>query len=436
MAKINKPSKTTHVTHEGAPAKHINAGLQLRRTVMACLLWEDAFYESGESIADRIIGGVANTPIDVVHHIAVEARNQFKLRHVPLLLARELARRPNNKLSVLLPKIIQRADELAEFMAIYWKDGKTPIAAQVKKGLAKAFPKFNAYSLAKYNRDGKVKLRDVMFMTHPKPKDAKQEAEFKALAENTLETPDTWEVALSAGKDKAETFRRLMAERNLGGLAFLRNLRNMEQAGITIKEAANYASMVDISRILPFRFISAANAVPKWEPIIEEMMIRALSSVDKFPGKTVLVVDNSGSMYGRKVSARSEIDRSDAACALAILLREICEEVEIISYSTSPVIVAPRRGFALRDVIQKATSHGGTDTKIAIDLANTQGYDRIILITDEQSRTPIANPLTDKGYVINVASYQNGIGYGKWNHIDGFSETVIDWVREFEKQLG
>jgi hypothetical protein len=26
--------------------------------------------------------------------------------------------------------------------------------------------KFNAYQLAKYNRDGKVKLRDVLFLTH------------------------------------------------------------------------------------------------------------------------------------------------------------------------------------------------------------------------------------------------------------------------------
>jgi hypothetical protein len=35
-------------------------------------------------------------------------------------------------------------------------------------------------------------------------------------------------------------------------------------------------------------------------------------------------------------------------------------------------------------------------------------------------------------YVINVASYKNGVGYGKWTHIDGWSESVIEYVRELE----
>ena len=37
-----------------------------------------------------------------------------------------------------------------------------------------------------------------------------------------------------------------------------------------------------------------------------------------------------------------------------------------------------------------------------------------------------------KGYVINVASYKNGVGYGKWTHIDGWSESVIEYIRELE----
>jgi hypothetical protein len=43
-----------------------------------------------------------------------------------------------------------------------------------------------------------------MFLVHPKPKDKDQEEVFKKLANNTLESPDTWEVALSAGADKKE----------------------------------------------------------------------------------------------------------------------------------------------------------------------------------------------------------------------------------------
>ena len=63
-----------------------------------------------------------------------------------------------------LTRVIQRADELTEFVAIYWSEGKLPLSAQVKKGLAAAFRKFDAYALAKYNRENPVKLRDVLFL--------------------------------------------------------------------------------------------------------------------------------------------------------------------------------------------------------------------------------------------------------------------------------
>ena len=100
-------------------------------------------------------------------------------------------------------------------------------------GLARAFTKFDAYQLAKYDSDrGRIKLRDVLFLCHAKPKDAEQAAVWKKLVENTLEFPDTWEVALSAGKDKRENFERLLRESKLGGMAVLRNLRLMLAAGV------------------------------------------------------------------------------------------------------------------------------------------------------------------------------------------------------------
>jgi len=395
------------------------------------MLWEDSFYESGVDIATRITSLVAACSQEQVAKLAIEARTKFKLRHVPLLLVREMARRGGKIVQTTLTEIIQRPDELTEFLAIYWKDGRRPIAAQVKKGLAKAFLKFNKYQLAKYNRDDKIKLRDVLFLTHAKPKDEVQENVFKDLVEGKLAPPDTWEVALSAGKDKKETFMRLMAEKNLGALAFLRNLRNMELAGVPKAAIAQYSHDIAIDRVLPFRFISAARAVPSWEDIIEPMMLRALKTQEQLRGKTIIVVDNSGSMYRDRVSKKSDLTRTDAAGALAILIREICEDAMIIAFSATPTVVPNRRGFALADAIKK-THTGSTNTYAAIALANQQGYDRIIVITDEQSATKIPNPVA-RGYFINVASYRNGIGYGAWNHIDGFSESVVDFIRELER---
>jgi hypothetical protein len=150
---INSQVKSIY-THEGAKAKHINPELQLYRSVMANLLWEDQFYEEGVKIAERIKALIPLVDHRKVAGLAIYAREEMKLRHVPLLLARELARISSGKylVSSLLERIIQRPDELTEFLAIYWQDGKQPLSGQVKKGLAKAFTKFSAYQLAKYNR--------------------------------------------------------------------------------------------------------------------------------------------------------------------------------------------------------------------------------------------------------------------------------------------
>src|SRR6185369_8318585 len=208
-------------THEGAPAKHISAEQELRRSVLACLLWENQFYEDGVEIAGRIKELVPKVAPEKVAALAVEARTAIKLRHAPLLLVREMARLASHRALVAetLERVIQRADELSEFVALYWSDGRAPLSAQVKKGLAAAFPKFDEYALAKYNRDSPVKLRDVLFLSHAKPRDEAQAELWKRLVEGELATPDTWEVALSGGADKSRAWERLLAERKLGALA-------------------------------------------------------------------------------------------------------------------------------------------------------------------------------------------------------------------------
>src|SRR5512147_2970376 len=135
---------------------------------MACMLWESQFYEDGVEIAGRIAELVPKVKADKVAALAIEAREQMKLRHVPLVLVREMARHASHRVLVAetLERVIQRADELSEFVAIYWANGRQPLSAQVKKGLAAAFSKFDAYALAKYNRPAPVKLRDVLFLSH------------------------------------------------------------------------------------------------------------------------------------------------------------------------------------------------------------------------------------------------------------------------------
>jgi 60 kDa SS-A/Ro ribonucleoprotein len=427
-------------THEGAPARSITPEQALRRTVLSCMLWESEFYEDGVQIAGRIHQLVPKVAAEKVAALAVEARERMKLRHAPLLLVREMARHATHRALVAdtLARVIQRADELSEFVAIYWAGGRQPLSAQVKKGLAAAVGKFDEYALAKYDRAGVVRLRDVLFLSHAKPVDQAQAVLWKRLAENELATPDTWEVALSAAgrgqADKRVVWERLLAERKLGALALLRNLRNLHSAGVSEELVFGALAALKTERVLPFRFLAAARSAPQWEQALESAMFRALEGrAARLAGHTVLLVDVSGSMDA-PLSNRSEMRRTDAAYGLAILLREIAEKVTIYTFSESAERVPSRRGMALRDALDHSQPHSATYLGAAlkrIEAEVREGWDRIVVITDEQSHDTVHDPL-GKGYVINVASNRNGVGYGEWTHIDGWSEAVIEYIAELE----
>jgi 60 kDa SS-A/Ro ribonucleoprotein len=424
-------------THEGAVAQKVDAKSELRRTLLTCLLWEDTFYEKGSDIAKRIAELAARNKPEVVAALAREARNKMQLRHAPLFLTRELARRKGEGplVAETLEDVIQRADELGEFVALYWKEKKQPLSAGVKRGLAKAFTKFDAYQLAKYNRESVVKLRDVLFLSHAKPKNAEQAAVWKKLVENTLEPPDTWEVALSAGKDKRETWTRLLSEGQVGGMAVLRNLRLMLASGVEptlIRERLDKG----VARALPFRFVTAARQAPKLEDAIELAMLKGITGLEKLPGSTGLVVDVSGSMDA-KLSNKSETSRMDAAAGLAILLREKAGEFSVATFSDACIELPARRGFALRDAIVGSQAHSGTYLKRALtqlrEKREWRDLDRLIVITDEQSHDGILAAWTPKAYVVNVAPYKHGVSYGNgWNHVDGWSERILDYIAAVE----
>jgi hypothetical protein len=203
----------------------------------------------------------------------------------------------------------------------------------------------------------------------------------------------------------------------------------MKAAGVSEDYIAAALETMRTDRVLPFRFLAAARHAPQWEPSLERAMFRSLEGVARLAGHTVLLVDVSGSMVA-SLSSRSTMLRTDAAYGLAVLLSEVAEKVTVYTFSNTCVRVAPRRGFALRDAMELSQPHSGTMLGAALDHVR-DSYDRIIVITDEQSHDRVGPP-RGRGYMINVASDRNGVGYGPWTHIDGFSEAVIDYIREFE----
>jgi hypothetical protein len=130
------------------------------------------------------------------------------------------------------------------------------------------------------------------------------------------------------------------------------------------------------------------------------------------------------------LSAQSEMTRLDAACGLAVLAREVCEKVEIFTFSDEVKKIPPRRGFALRDAIVASQPHGGTWLGKAVKAIN-RAKARLVVFTDEQSHDAVPAP-RGRGYMINVASYQNGVGHDDWQRVNGFSEAVISWIAAME----
>lgn len=431
-------------THEGAPAARITPIQALRRSVCSSFLWEDNFYEDGISIQNRVADLSAEIPVEDLASLAVELREDAKLRHMPLLLASLLSRHGagNPVVADTIAKVIRRPDEMAELLAIHARlNGVNPdqlkkvLPAQMKKGLARAFQKFDAYQLAKYDREGPIRLRDVMFLAHPRPADGAQQEIWSKLIAGTLEAPDTWEVNLSGGADKRETFTRLLSEGKLGYLALLRNLRGMLEAGVDeqlVREAI--LARKGAGNVLPFRFTAAARACPRMEAVLDEALCERILEMPLLSGRTIVLVDVSASMnrplshHGGRRKA-SDLTRLDAAATLASVIHG---DLRVFSFSSETVEVPARRGMAGVDAVIRSQPRNMTRMGEAVRHINGLPHDRLIVITDEQTQSAVPNPAADKAYMINVASNAHGVGYGKWTHIDGFSENVLRFIHEHE----
>ena len=433
--KTNVKTVSHEVTHEGGKASIQKPLQELERAVATCLLWENTFYEKGDDIAARIADLVKSNKAEDVAALAVRARTDLKLRHIPLWLVLQLIRHHRHAHSALIVKtiveVLKRPDEMTELLSLYWKEGRKPLAACLKRGLAMVFPVFSAYQLAKWNKNSAVKLRDVLFLCHAKPKDEAQDLMWKSLIDGTLPSPDTWEVALSRGAEKKVTWERLLTEKKLGDMALLMNVRNMVAAGVSLAliEVA-LREQAGKSKALPLRYIAAAQAAPQLASALSDAMLLAVEG--QLGGSTVLLVDVSASMGG-ELSAKSSLTRLDAASALAILLREVCPSVRIFTFSNDVAEVPNYRGLPLGTAIAQSQDHRGTYLHQALNRLRTHGGppdERMILVTDEQSHDGIIPAWMPKSYLINVAPYKPGLDtYNGWTRINGWSERIVDWMR-------
>lgn len=464
MSKINSTKRVETRTEVGELAGVIvndaakNTPLQaLRRVTLANLLWENNAYIDGDSVADTISELIPLCePIDVAN-LAIECRVNQKLRHTPLFIASEMCRYKNTKPYVVnvLKTICTRADMLTDFLAIYWKNtDKTqrPLANVAKKGLAEAFHNFNEYKLAKYDRNTPIKLRDVMFLTHPKARNDDEQNLFCKVANRTLKTPETWEVMLSAGADKKDTWTKLITENKIGGLAMLRNISNMINANVDRSVIESGLKNINNLMLLPLDYYKAnieSNNTFKHE--IEDAMFRSYKNLPKLNGKTLLIIDISGSMCAH-LSSKTKYTRFDAAAATAICALQQCEDFTLMftggndykHEEAHEIVKYPPRGFDMMSRVTEASTnigYGGIFTRQCLESASKElgtDFDRIIIFSDSQDcdiqghRIPA--PFAKHNYIIDVSSELHGVNYkGIWDaEISGWSDHFLAYINALE----
>ena len=172
--------KKTEKNYEGARAYAMTPELELYTAVVTASL-SDTFYEKQDERVDRIAQLIGKVSPEFIARLAVYARTEMHLRSIPLLLLVELAKIHNGDdlVARAVEKTVLRADEIMELLMCYqWRNpsgdarkklGK--LSRQIQNGLQRAFNRFDEYQFAKYDRNGlEVKLRDALFLVHPKAK--------------------------------------------------------------------------------------------------------------------------------------------------------------------------------------------------------------------------------------------------------------------------
>ncbi|MVM28699.1 TROVE domain-containing protein [Spirosoma sp. HMF4905] len=489
----NAAQKT--INHEGAKAYTLTPEMELYSAVVTTML-NDSYYEKTDQRLLRIQTLVGQANPVFVAKLAVYVREQMYLRSAPVVLLGELAKVHNGDdlVGKAVGRAVQRPDEITELLAYYQLTNQRTgakklnrISKQMQKGLATAFNKFDEYQFAKYERNTAVKLRDALFLVHPKAKADTQQAVFNKIVAGTLRTPYTWETELSAlGQTKfatetekaaaiREKWEELITSGRLGYMATLRNLRNMLEAGISGSHVETVCALLSSdkavrnARQLPFRFLSAYRElkalqlghVPMVLEALEDAIYASVANLRGFNNHTSVVVacDVSGSMQ-KAISPKSKVLLYDIGLLLGMLLQAKCRYVlsGMFGDRWKTIALPSRQILANVDEFYRREGEVGYSTNgyLVLDDLIHQRYkaDKIMLFTDTQlwdsntRNNSSANTLSAKWtqykslfpdarlYLFDLAGYGNAPLQVEKNDvflIAGWSDKVFDVLQALEE---
>lgn len=467
MSKFNakKTMKTTNSC--GYAAYDMTDKAKLVAQVMTTFFGEPKFYGDNTPELIELATKLAHSAPEFVANLARYARKEMHLRSVSHALAALVAHEEKSKpyIKQVVADVVERPDDITEILALYISAYGKPIPNGLKKALGAALGKFDEYQISKYSGGKKaVTFKDVLRLTHVKPKTPEQQELFNKIINGTLEKAVRWETELSARGNTKEVWEELIDSGRLGYMATLRNLRNIvnaqpENLDKALEVLADKARVLK-SKQLPMRFLAAYREVrncpacsSKVVSALEKAIGYSVENMPRLPGKTVLAIDVSGSMT-YPMNKRSDLVCSDIATLLAVLASKICDEYIIYSFDTElkTVTIPPESGIlAAADCIQ--CDGGGTDITLTFStiLENKILADRLILFSDNEinccnnvfmhmfNRLPLCQQLADKyRKEINPEFWVHAVdimGYGtqqfmgeRTNIIAGWNDRVLDFV--------
>jgi len=427
------------------------------------------YYRSGKETFDELAVLLSKVDAEFAAKAAVYARRTFGMRSITHVLAGELARYTSGKVWAkdFYAAIIKRPDDMLEIAAYYFNNGGKNLPNAMKKGFAKAFDQFDGYQLAKYRGENKqVKLVDLVNIVHPIPTKRNAKA-LSELVKGTLRNTETWESKLTqAGKsaksdqekatNKTEAWADLILTNKIGYFALLRNLRNIiEQAPGLIDSVCDLITRrnsIKRSLVLPFRYLSAIDALKesgktnrKIHKALNEALEIALDNVPVFEGKTLIALDDSGSMTGWSQN-KSQSPIAIGSIFAAILYKT--NDADLMTFSNSAKYNKFHYGDAVASISErliKSATSGGTNFHAIFEKAN-KPYDRVIILSDMQAWVGHYSPKrafeqyqNKFGVRPHIYSFDlNGQGSlqfpeNKVYALAGFSDKVFDLMKYLEK---
>lgn len=388
--------------------------------------------------------------------------------------------------------VLQRADEPGEILAYWTMTYGRRIPKPIKRGVADAVKRlYTEYAMLKYDTNSKGwRFADVIQMLNIDPVDDKQRALFDYAIERRYGRGDvvpelltmvrnnvdlraegvseawlsadvlrnagmTWEDTLSAAGSKLPK-RKLWESLipTMGYMALLRNLRNFDEAGVS-DEIAQYAiekiadpEQVKKSRQFPFRFFSAYNAAPsdRWKYALNKALTACMSNLPEFKGKTLILVDTSGSMSGGRYSENGTVRYVDSAALFGVALALRNPGADLRGFATSEFDHQVRKGGSVLNEMERFSKRigevgHGTDIPGAVRRSLARGikYDRIVILTDMQTfgsyyysgNVGNAAPADTPIYAFNLAGYaQTAIESGTKNRheMGGVTDSTFKMI--------